>query len=110
MNFPDEETPLLQSAYHGKKKSTPLPWFQFSLTLFLQLVEPLTAQVIYPFMPEVRILLCCSMCLLIFRNKLIRDLGVTGENESQVGYYVGVVVSLDRTPLQLCSFSWPSCA
>ena len=29
-------------------KRTPLPWAQFSIVLFLQLAEPLTAQVIYP--------------------------------------------------------------
>lgn len=73
----DEETPLLHSERHGKKKATPLPWFQFSITLFLQLAEPLTSQVIYPFMPE-----------------LIRDLGVTHGNESQVGYYVGMMQSI----------------
>jgi len=44
-----EETPLLPS-----RKRTPLPWFQFSIILFLQLAEPLTSQVIYPFAPQVR--------------------------------------------------------
>lgn len=29
-------------------KKTPLPWAQFSIVIFLQLAEPLTAQVIYP--------------------------------------------------------------
>ena len=29
-------------------KKTPLPWAQFSIVLFLQLAEPLTAQVISP--------------------------------------------------------------
>jgi hypothetical protein len=49
----DEETPLL--AGNGKKQleATPLPWFQFTIVLFLQLVEPLTSNVIYPFTPEV---------------------------------------------------------
>ncbi|KAF8183403.1 member of major facilitator superfamily multidrug-resistance, DHA1 sub-family [Pholiota molesta] len=70
----DEETPLLE---HGKKKVTPLPWFQFSIVLFLQLAEPLTSQVIYPFAPQ-----------------LIRDLGITNGNETQVGYYVGLMQSL----------------
>ncbi|KAF9525662.1 major facilitator superfamily multidrug-resistance, DHA1 sub-family [Crepidotus variabilis] len=70
---PDEETPLLQ----GKKKPTPLPWFQFSIVLFLQLAEPLTSQVIYPFTPQ-----------------LIRDIGITNGNESQVGYYVGIMQSV----------------
>jgi len=50
----DEETPLLQE--NGKKRPTPLPWFQFSIVLFLQLAEPLTSQVIYPFTPQVCVL------------------------------------------------------
>ncbi|CAA7266816.1 unnamed protein product [Cyclocybe aegerita] len=70
----NEETPLLA---RGKKRPTPLPWFQFSIVLFLQLAEPLTSQVIYPFAPQ-----------------LIRDLGITGGKESQVGYYVGLMQSL----------------
>ncbi|KAF9441801.1 major facilitator superfamily multidrug-resistance, DHA1 sub-family [Macrolepiota fuliginosa MF-IS2] len=70
----DEETPLLQGP---TKKKTPLPWFQFTIVLFLQLGEPLTAQVIYPFAPQ-----------------LIRDLGITNGNESKVGYYVGIMQSL----------------
>jgi hypothetical protein len=48
----DEETPLLSSE-QAKRPRTPLPWFQFSIVLFLQLAEPLTSQVIYPFAPEV---------------------------------------------------------
>ena len=48
----DEETPLL--AENGKKQATPLPWFQFTIVLFLQLAEPLTSNVIYPFVPQVR--------------------------------------------------------
>ncbi|KAF9048820.1 member of major facilitator superfamily multidrug-resistance, DHA1 sub-family [Panaeolus papilionaceus] len=72
----DEETPLLiENA--KKPKVTPLPWFQFSIVLFLQLAEPLTSQVIYPFAPQ-----------------LVRDLGVTHGNESKVGYYVGIMQSL----------------
>ena len=34
-------------------EETPVPWRQFSIVLFLQLAEPLTSQVIYPFLPEV---------------------------------------------------------
>lgn len=47
----DEETPLLRS--QQSLKPTPLPWFQFSIVMFLQLAEPLTSQVIYPFAPQV---------------------------------------------------------
>ncbi|KXN88656.1 hypothetical protein AN958_06924 [Leucoagaricus sp. SymC.cos] len=70
----DEGTPLLPTQ---PKKKTPLPWFQFTIVLFLQLGEPLTSQVIYPFAPQ-----------------LIRDLGITGGDESKVGYYVGIMQSL----------------
>ena len=49
----DEETPLLRSSQQSKPKRTPLPWFQFSIVLFLQLAEPLTSQVISPFAPQV---------------------------------------------------------
>ena len=47
----DEATPLL--AGNGKKQATPLPWFQFAIVMFLQLAEPLTSNVIYPFAPQV---------------------------------------------------------
>jgi hypothetical protein len=48
----DEETPLLLEQ-QNKKRQTPLPWAQFSILLVLQLAEPLTSQVIYPFLPQV---------------------------------------------------------
>ncbi|KAF5358825.1 hypothetical protein D9758_008562 [Tetrapyrgos nigripes] len=70
----DEETPLLNKR---KPKRTPLPWFQVTIVLFLQLAEPLTSQVIYPFTPQ-----------------LIRDIGVTNGDETKVGYYVGLMQSL----------------
>jgi len=76
MSQVDEETPLLSSE-QAKTPPTPLPWFQFSIAMLLQLAEPLTSQVIYPFAPE-----------------LIRNLGITHGNESQVGYYVGLIESL----------------
>ncbi|KAJ7595442.1 member of major facilitator superfamily multidrug-resistance, DHA1 sub-family [Mycena floridula] len=81
--MPDEETPLLRSEQlksqgtQLKAQRTPLPWFQLSIVLFLQLAEPLTSQVIYPFAPQ-----------------LIRDIGITEGDESRVGYYVGIMQSL----------------
>ena len=48
----DEETPLLREQ-QPQKKPTPLPWAQFTILLVLQLAEPLTSQVIYPFLPQV---------------------------------------------------------
>lgn len=44
----DEESPLLP-----RKTRTPIPWFQFSIVMILQLAEPLTSQVISPFIPQV---------------------------------------------------------
>ena len=54
----DEETPLLDD--NGKQKITPLPWFQISIIIFLQLAEPLTGNVVTPFAPQV----CCPISLL----------------------------------------------
>jgi hypothetical protein len=51
---PDEETPLLTSERGLNKPPTPIPWAQVWILLVLQLAEPLTSQVIYPFTPEVR--------------------------------------------------------
>ncbi|KAI0787899.1 MFS general substrate transporter [Fomes fomentarius] len=75
----DEETPLLrnESPAHHKRKHSPIPWGQFSILLILQLAEPLTSQVIYPFAPE-----------------LIRNIGITHGDETRVGYYVGVMQSI----------------
>jgi len=72
---PDEETPLLSSDGGSKKPSARVPWSQVGILLVLQLAEPLTSQVIYPFTPE-----------------FVRDVGITDGDESRVGYYVGVMV------------------
>jgi hypothetical protein len=53
---PDEETPLLSDG-DSKKPSARVPWSQVGILLVLQLAEPLTSQVIYPFTPEVRYVL-----------------------------------------------------
>jgi hypothetical protein len=44
-----ESTPLIP-----KKKATPLPKFQLFILLWVQLAEPITSQVIYPFINKVR--------------------------------------------------------
>jgi hypothetical protein len=52
--LPAEDTPLLSSESTLQKPSTtPVPWAQVWILLVLQLAEPLTSQVIYPFTPEV---------------------------------------------------------
>ncbi|KAH7912793.1 major facilitator superfamily domain-containing protein [Hygrophoropsis aurantiaca] len=84
----DEETPLLLPAKQPPKR-TPLPWRQFSIILFLQLAEPLTSQVISPFAPQ-----------------LIRDIGITGGDETKVGYYVGLMHSLFFATQALTVLHW----
>ncbi|KAJ7116503.1 major facilitator superfamily multidrug-resistance, DHA1 sub-family [Mycena epipterygia] len=79
----DETQPLLANGddpndtHDLKQQRTPLPQFQLIIVLFLQLAEPLTSQVIYPFAPQ-----------------LIRDIGITNGDETKVGYYVGIMQSL----------------
>ncbi|PPQ80161.1 hypothetical protein CVT25_001454 [Psilocybe cyanescens] len=82
----NEETPLLTNP--RKRTPTPLPWFQFSIVLVLQLAEPLTSNV-YTLMSPVLRLLSQPYCW-----QLVRDLGVTHGVESRVGYYVGLLQSL----------------
>jgi hypothetical protein len=48
----DEETPLL-AVQPGKPKPTPLPKKQLACLLMLQLAEPISSQVIYPFIAQV---------------------------------------------------------
>ena len=55
---------------------TPLPKLQLFIVIFIQISEPITSTVIYPFV-----------------NELIRSLGVTNGDEKRTGYYVGIVVS-----------------
>lgn len=50
----DEESPLLQSASDEEQKVTPLPKAQLSILLLIQLIEPLCAMCILPFLNQVR--------------------------------------------------------
>ncbi|KAF9231226.1 major facilitator superfamily domain-containing protein [Melanogaster broomeanus] len=91
----DEETPLLRQELQdnegttSKKQRTPLPWRQFTILLLLQVSEPLTSQVIAPFLPQ-----------------LIRDVGITNGEESRVGYYVGLMYSLFFLTEACTTFHW----
>ncbi|OCH83866.1 MFS general substrate transporter [Obba rivulosa] len=55
---------------------TPLPKLQLLILLYLQLAEPLTSTVVYPFV-----------------NQLVRETGVTGGDERKTGYYAGFIES-----------------
>ncbi|EGN99358.1 hypothetical protein SERLA73DRAFT_108813 [Serpula lacrymans var. lacrymans S7.3] len=84
----DEDAPLLQGKRHRKQR-TPLPKLQIGILLLLQLAEPLASQSIYPFI-----------------NQLIRELGVTGGDESKVGYYAGLIESLFFVTQALTVLQW----
>ncbi|KAG1768481.1 MFS multidrug-resistance DHA1 sub-family [Suillus occidentalis] len=86
----DEETPLLQQSEQPTAiDKTPLPWDQFWIILFLQLSDPLSSQTLAPFIPQ-----------------LIRDIGVTHGDESQVGHYVGILQSSYFAAHALTIFHW----
>ena len=56
---------------------TPLPKLQLFSIMYIQLTEPITASVIFPFVVQ-----------------LVRETGITGGDESKVGYYAGFIVSI----------------
>ncbi|KAG1725314.1 major facilitator superfamily domain-containing protein [Suillus lakei] len=85
----DEETPLLQQLEPPVLAKTPLPWDQFWIILFLQLSDPFSSQTLAPFTPQ-----------------LIRDIGVTHGDESQVGHYVGILQSSYHATYALTIFHW----
>ncbi|KAF9259196.1 MFS general substrate transporter [Marasmius fiardii PR-910] len=72
-----QEAPPLKAGSRTSVAATPLPKLQIFFTLLIQGVEPITAQVIYPFIPE-----------------FIERIGITGGEESRIGYYVGFIQSL----------------
>jgi len=54
---------------------TPLPVIPLVSVLLLQLSEPITGTVIYPFI-----------------NQFVRETGITGGDELKTGYYAGIIV------------------
>jgi hypothetical protein len=82
----NEQSPLL-----GRQKSTPLPLFQFALILFLQLAEPLSSQVIYPFAPKV------LFSAVIYRFRRLKSCSLYGTSAS---------LTVTRLGLATMSGSW----
>lgn len=67
--------------------ATPLPKLQLFILLYLQLAEPITSTVIYPFV-----------------NQLVRETGITGGDERKTGYFAGLIVrSFHPYPKSLCT-------
>lgn len=58
------------------EKPTPLPIFELLSVFLIQLSEPITATVIYPFI-----------------NELVGRTGITNGDEKKTGYYAGVIVN-----------------
>ncbi|KAG2106606.1 major facilitator superfamily domain-containing protein [Suillus discolor] len=84
----DEETPLLQRPEQPTAK-TPLPWDQFWILLLLEMPDFLSSRTLAPFIPQ-----------------LIRDIGVTHGDESQVGRYVGILQLSSSVAHTLTIFHW----
>ncbi|KAG2138610.1 major facilitator superfamily domain-containing protein [Suillus bovinus] len=103
----DEETLLLQRPEQLTAK-TPLPWDQFWIVLLLEMPDLLSSRTLAPFIPQVRIFPLLE--LISDRNwnfiKLIRDIGVTRGDESQVGHYVGILESSYYAAHALTIFHW----
>ncbi|KAF9062513.1 major facilitator superfamily domain-containing protein [Rhodocollybia butyracea] len=72
-----------------QSKSTPLPKLQIGITLIIQLAEPVTGMVIYPFI-----------------TRAIRRSGITQGNERNIGYYAGIVQSIFFFSESLTVYYW----
>ncbi|GLB43326.1 putative major facilitator superfamily protein [Lyophyllum shimeji] len=68
---------------------TPLPKLQLFIIIFIQIAEPVTSTVIYPFV-----------------NDLVRTLGITNGDEKKTGYYVGLVESIFYAAEALTVLNW----
>lgn len=62
---------------------TPLPKLQLFLLCCIQLAEPVTATVVYPYVVQ-----------------LIRETGITGGDERKVGHYAGVLVCIAHIAIE----------
>ncbi|OSC99918.1 MFS general substrate transporter [Trametes coccinea BRFM310] len=70
-------------------KETPLPKLQLFILLYLQLAEPITSTVIYPFV-----------------NQLVRETGITDGDERKTGYFAGLIESCFYAVEAICVFQW----
>ncbi|KAH7928077.1 MFS general substrate transporter [Leucogyrophana mollusca] len=74
---PKEDSQLAADASISRQRNTPLPKLQLFVLLYVQLAEPITSTVIYPFV-----------------NQLVRETGITGGDERKTGYFAGLIESL----------------
>lgn len=69
--------------------TTPLPKLQLFIVIFIQIAEPVTSTVVYPFV-----------------NNLVRAIGITGGDEKKTGYYVGIIESVFYAAEALTVLQW----
>ncbi|KAJ7595203.1 major facilitator superfamily multidrug-resistance, DHA1 sub-family [Mycena floridula] len=72
-----------------QKRRTPLPKFQLCIIFLLQFSEPISATVIYPFIPQ-----------------FVRKTGITQGDDSRTGYYAGIIESIFFLAQCLCIYPW----
>ncbi|PBL04129.1 major facilitator superfamily multidrug-resistance, DHA1 sub-family [Armillaria gallica] len=82
-------TAASESVQATETKQTPLPRWQLLTVFLVQLAEPITATVIFPFAPE-----------------FIRRTGITGGDETKTGYYAGFIESAFYIAESLSVFYW----
>ncbi|KAI9066074.1 MFS general substrate transporter [Trametes sanguinea] len=70
-------------------RETPLPKLQLFILLYLQLAEPITSTVIYPFV-----------------NQLVRETGITQGDERKTGYFAGLIESCFYAVEAICVLQW----
>ncbi|KAL0569629.1 hypothetical protein V5O48_012338 [Marasmius crinis-equi] len=71
------------------RRTTPLPKLQTTLALLIAHAEPVTAQVIYPFIPA-----------------FVLRVGITNGDEKKTGYYAGIIESLFFVTECLTVYHW----
>ncbi|KZV82755.1 MFS general substrate transporter [Exidia glandulosa HHB12029] len=70
-------------------RPTPLPKLQIAILLGIQLAEPISSMLIFPFI-----------------NQLVQELGVTGGDDKKLGYYAGIIESMFFIAEAACVFQW----
>jgi MFS family permease len=76
-------------ANEEQRRTTPLPRLQLLVIYLIQIAEPITALVIYPFIAQ-----------------LVRDTGITNGDETKTGYYAGVIVGHKKPTHSFNSVFW----
>ncbi|KAH7099280.1 MFS general substrate transporter [Auriculariales sp. MPI-PUGE-AT-0066] len=73
----------------SRREATPLPKLQIAILFGIQLAEPISSSLIYPFI-----------------NHMVQDLGITGGDDKKIGYYAGLIESMFFIGEACCVYSW----